>query len=100
MSGRVLVQVEDGGRYAPGGYTFRIVSDRMHRAAMAQVAARGGPVPEDERDDNVLLSEDDAEAIVPPRHWRDLADGWTVRFLMDRWEAFSMYGYDAGDTLG
>lgn len=102
MSGRVLVSVEDGGSYAPGMFYFRIVSERLHRAAMAQVAAMGGPVPEDEygRDDNVLLSEDDTDGIVPARHRRDLGEGWPVRFLMDRWEAFSVYGYDAGDTLG
>lgn len=102
MAGRVLVTVEDGGSYAPGMYTYRIVNERLHRAAMAQVAAMGGPVPEDEygRDDNVLLSEDAVDELVPARHRRDLSEGWAVRFLMDRWEAFSVYGYDAGDTLG
>lgn len=101
MTGRVLVSVESGGRYAPCAYLFRIVNERHHRAAMAQVAAMGGPVPSDEygRDDNVLL-DDLTDMGVPRRYWRDLDEGWTVRFLMDRWEAFSMYGYDAGDTLG
>ena len=102
MTGRVLVSVERGGSYAPCMYTYRIVSERLHRAAMRQVESRGGPVPEDEygRDDNVLLSEDDVYAFVPARHVRDLEDGWGVRFLLDRWEAFAYYGYDAGDTLG
>ena len=100
QTGRILVSVEDGGSYAPGMYYYRIVSDRAHRAAMAQVAAMGGPSPDDDRDDNVLLSEDDIQSIVPARHRRDLAEGWPVRFLLDRWEAFSYYGYDTGDTLG
>ena len=102
MTTRVLVSVENGGSYAPCSYLFRIVSERHHRAAMRQVAAMGGPVPEDEygRDDNVLLQTDDVSDLVPARYARDLEEGWPVRFLMDRWEAFSVYGYDAGDTLG
>lgn len=100
--GRLLVEVSQGGSYAPCMYYFRIVNERHHRAAMRNVAHRGGPEPQDEygRDDNVLLSEDDVDYIVPARHKSDLSEGWDVRFLMDRWEAFSHYGYDTGDTLG
>ena len=97
MSERLLVEVCDGGRYAPCAYTYRIVSEREHRRAMAQVESAGGPVPEDERDDNVLLSEDGAYDIVPARHRTALREGWTVRFLLDRFEAFTIYGYDASD---
>jgi hypothetical protein len=100
MRGRLLVEVSDGGSYAPCMYTYRIVSEREHRRAMAQVAANGGHEPEDERDDNVLLGEDDIGSVVPPRHRRDLEQGWSVRFLLDRWEAFAYYGYDCGDTFG
>jgi hypothetical protein len=99
MRGRLLVQVCDGGSYAPCAYYYRIVNEREHRRAMAQVAASGGPVPDDPREDSVLLSEDFADAIVPARHRSALHEGYTVRFLADRWEAFSYYGYDAGDTL-
>jgi hypothetical protein len=64
---------------------------------MAQVAANGGPVPEDPREDNVLFSED-ILMDVPARYRRDLDEGWTVRFLMDRWTAFAFYGYDASEV--
>lgn len=96
----VKVTVSNGGRYAPCAYLYRIVREDLHRAAMAQVEAMGGPVPQDEygRDDNVLLY--DVSDIVPPRRLRELEEGWEVTFLLDEWEAFSYYGYECGDTLG
>lgn len=100
MTGRLLVEVQDGGSYAPCMYTYRIVNEREHRRAMRNVAANGGPEPQDPREDNVLLSEDDVYSIVPRRYHTDLREGWGARFLLDRWEAFSYYGYDTGDTLG
>ncbi len=100
MNGTVLVTIEDGGSYAPTMYYYRIKREDLHRAAMAQVAAAGGPTAEDDREDNVLLSEDSAYEIVPPRRASELREGWPVTFRLDRWEAFSYYGYDCGDTLG
>lgn len=101
----LIVTLSHGGSYAPGMAYYRIKRDDEHNRAMAHVADNGGPSPEDEygRDDNVLLSYDDAEYIIANANRRKLADwrdGWDVNVRLDRWEAFAYYGYDAGDTLG
>ena len=100
MTGRILVEVSDGGSYAPCMYHYRIVSERLHRRAMRAACANGAPSPQDEygRDDNVLMSYDSIVEIVPRRYMRDLENGWSVRFLLDRWEAFAYYGYDASEA--
>ena len=96
---KLLVEVTDGGRYAPCAYLYRIVNEDVHRACMEQVASAGGHEPQDEycRDDNVLLN--DVSEIVPARHLHALEEGWDARFFLDGWEACSYYGYDCGDTI-
>lgn len=79
---RVKVTMEDGGRYAPCSYLFRIVREDLHRKAM-------GHTPADRRSDNVLINE--PWALVPKRHHRDLSEGWAVTFLMDLESAMALY---------
>ena len=97
---KLLVEVSNGGRWAPCAYLYRIVDEDVHRACMAQVAeVSGDPEPDDYRSDNVLMYEDGVQEFVPARYLRDLADGWDVRFFLDGWEACSYYGYDCGDEI-
>lgn len=53
----------------------------------------------DDRTGSTLMSYEDAAEILAPAKYRDLDAGWSVAVLMDRWEAFSLYGHDCGDTL-
>lgn len=101
----MLVELSHGRSYAPGMVHYRIVNEREHRKAMKHVAAMGGPEPwsNRDRDDNVLISYDSAYAIIEsnrPRRMSEFDEGWDIRIQIDPWEAFSHYGYDAGDTLG
>jgi hypothetical protein len=101
----MLVELSHGGMFAPGMVYYRIVNEREHRKAMKHVAEMGGHEPQDEwdRDDNVLISYDSAHAIIEsnrPRRMSEFDEGWDIRIQIDPWEAFSHYGYDAGDTLG
>ena len=96
----IKVTVAAGGSFAPCMYYYRIVREDIHRAAMATVSMNGGPgEPDDPREDNVLLSYDDVAGIVPPRRLRELEEGWDVTFLLDEYEALTIYGYDCADTL-
>ena len=101
----MIVDISHGGSYAAGMAYYRIRNEREHRRAMNHVAAMGGPVPinEWERDDNVLISYEAAIEIIAsnsPRKVKDFEDGWDVGIQIDRWEAFSHYGYDCGETFG
>ena len=104
MSKTLIIDLEHGRAFAPCMAYYRIRNERDHRLAMDHVAAMGGPIPEDEygRDDNILISDDDAEEIIVRanhRKLRDWRDGWDVGLRLDRWEAFAYYGYDAGDCV-
>lgn len=95
MSGKVLVQIDSGGfdsggSYAPCMYVFRILNQKLRAKCVEQISS----INEEAAHDNVLLSDDDAMAIVPARHWNDFRNGWTVCFKMDRFEALTIYGYD------
>lgn len=81
-TGRVLCEMADGGSYAPCMYYFRIVREDLHRKAM-------GHIPDDYREDNALVGE--PWSIVPKWHHRELSEGWTVRFLLDKDIAIAMY---------
>ena len=81
--------------YAPCMVQARIVREDLLDVCRAQYESVG----QEWEEDSALIAYEEAEYMLTPRAYRDLTEGWSVRALVDPFEAGNLYGYDCNEAV-
>ena len=76
--------------YAPGMVQAELVNKKLLARILRHVRDNGGP-----DESAALISMEDAEQALSPKAYRKLNDCGSVVVVMDPFEAYNLYGYDA-----
>jgi hypothetical protein len=95
-----IVTFEHGRKWAPCMVVMYVKSEKIRDAIRKHMETHPlNPLPDNDPDNGVLLSYEDAEEYIPRRRLSEWNDGWDVNVRMDRWTAIALHGYDCGDSV-